>query len=138
MLNSAYCLLLIMLTQVTEVDRQRVPAQAPSRAETSAPSAEKPLLEKAMDGLSTLGDALTTKGQSVDRAKEDNRSEVPATLVWARVSRQFLAKQIERDVDRKKPVRDVIVGTPITGESHTTGQTRFVLHPNDRHALGDV
>jgi len=138
MLNSAYCLLLIMLTQVTEVDRQRVPAQAASRAETSAPSAEKPLLEKAMYGLSTLGDALTTKGQSVDRAKEDNRSEVPATLVWARVSRQFLAKQIERNVDRRKPVRDVIVGTPIAGESHTTGKTRLVLYPNDRHELGEV
>jgi hypothetical protein len=138
MLNSAYCLLLMMLAQVTQADGPIIYAQAPSRSEKSAPSAEKPLIEKAIDGLSVLGDALTTKGQSTGAAKDDNRSEVPATPVWARVSRQFLAKQIERDVDRKKPVRDVILGTPIAGESHTTGKTRFVLYPNDHRAMGEV
>lgn len=131
MLNFAYCLLLMMLTQVSQAEGQSSAAQAPSRS-------EKPLIEKAIDGLSVLGDALTTKGQSNSAAKNENRNEVPATLVWARVSRQFLAKQIERDVDRKKPVRDVILGTPIAGESHTTGKTRFVLYPNDRQAVGEV
>src|SRR4051794_30661752 len=135
MVNSAYCLLLILTTQVTEANRQSVTAKQPSRAETLAQSAEKPLIEKAIDGLSTLGDALTTRGPSLGVAKEDNHNEVPATLVWARLSKQFLAKQIERNVDRKKPVRDVILGTPIAGESHTTGKTRFVLYPNDRQAL---
>src|SRR5215212_2394606 len=138
MLTSAYCLMLILLTHFTEADRQSVAAKEPGAAKAPAQSAETPLLEKAIDGLSTLGDVLTRKGQSIGLAKEHNRSKVPATLVWARVSRQFLAKQIERNVDRKKPVRDVILGTPIAGESHTTGKTRFVLYPNDRQALGEV
>jgi len=131
-------MVLFLITQVAQADEHGDVTTEHSRAATTASDADKPLIEKAIDGLSTLGDALTTKGQSIGATKDDNRRDVPTTLVWARMSREFLANHIERDVDRKKPVRDVILGTPIAGESHTTGKTRFVLYPNDRQALGEV
>jgi hypothetical protein len=61
-----------------------------------------------------------------------------ATVAWARISRECLAKHIERSVDRKKPVRDYILGTTISGESRTTGKTRLVLHASEGKALGEI
>src|SRR5947207_1863462 len=69
---------------------------------------------------------------------DEQRVAAPAAIVWVRMSKGYLADYMERAVDRRKPVRDLILGTTIDGESHTTGNTRFVLYPNDRQALGEV
>jgi hypothetical protein len=53
-------------------------------------------------------------------------------------SKDFLDDYVERNVDRTKPVHDLILGTRIAGESRTRGKTRLVLHPNDDRALGEV
>jgi hypothetical protein len=100
-------------------------------------AAAKPLLEKAMDGLSTMGDMLTN-GQKLGVTGDQKPNQVPSTAVWVRISRGFLADYVERNVDRRKPVRDYILGTTIAGESHTTGTTRFVLHSNEDQASGEV
>jgi len=69
---------------------------------------------------------------------QDAATTSTGTAVWLRISRQRLADYIERSVNRTKPVRDTIVGTPIVGESHTTGNVRFVLFPSEGKALGEI
>ena len=96
-----------------------------------------PLIKKAIDHLPSLGD-VSTQNQQSDAVSDEEPALVPATVVWLRLSKQYLKEYIERTVDRKKPVHDYILGTTITGESHTTGTTRLVLYPNDNQALGEV
>jgi len=137
MLSSLYCLLLVLATQFTESDRSVVATKEPEHVQTVLPGSEEPLITKAIDRLSTIKNAWTTSGQQ-SAAPENKGNETPTTLVWVRMSRGFLAKQMEREVDRKKPVRDFILGTTISGESRTIGKTRFLLYPNDNQALGEV
>jgi hypothetical protein len=141
MLSFSCCLLLVLVTQFTELNRESASTKEPADAHASVSIAEQPLIKQAIGGLSTMKDVFAS-GQSGVAVSENNRAakfnEVPATLVWIRMSKSFLAKNLERDVDRKKPVRDYILGTTIAGESRTTGKTRFVLYPNDSHALGEV
>ena len=54
------------------------------------------------------------------------------------MSKEYLEDYLTRNVDRKKPVRNYILGTTLVGESRTTGKTRLVLHPDDQRALGEV
>jgi hypothetical protein len=137
---AAFCVLLVLATQLSDSDSQVVATQNPSQAgagsnESTGPVLNAPLIKKAIDGLSTVGEALTQIGEG---AASETASEAPDAVVWVRLSKSYLAKRVEREVDRRKPVRDLILGTTITGESHTTGTTRFVLHPNDREALGEI
>jgi hypothetical protein len=134
---SSFCLIIILVTQTTESNRQAVSSQDSSHAGTQTSAVEKPMMEKAMGGLSTLGDILTN-GRKLEASSDRKRYEVPSTTVWVRLSKGFLANHLERSVDRKKPVRDYILGTTIAGRSHTTGKTRFVLYRNDDQALGEV
>ena len=136
MFSSSYCLLLILLTQFVEADQKGTATKEPADAHSREPVAEAPLVTKAIDGLSTIKDVFTNVGDPRE-ASDDGRNQAP-TLVWVRMSREFLAKQMERDVDRKKPVRDYILGTTIRGESRTRGKTQFVLYPNNSQALGEV
>jgi len=129
-------MLLLLVTQLAEADRKSAATKESADAQSRESVAQQPLMTKAIDGLSTLKDAVTNGGQP-GVVNEDSRNEVP-TLVWVRMSRGYLANHMERNVDRKKPVRDYILGTTITGESRTTGKTQFVLYPNDRQALGEV
>lgn len=54
----------------------------------------------------------------------------PSTLVYLRVSQEYLSRRFERNVSRTKPVVDYILGTSIRGQSLTRGSTRLVLVPN--------
>jgi hypothetical protein len=60
------------------------------------------------------------------------------TLVYLRVSGDYLSRRFERDVNRTKPVTDHILGTSIRGKSLTRGTTRLVLVPNDDHFAADI
>jgi hypothetical protein len=52
------------------------------------------------------------------------------TVLYLRVSRDYLSKRFEKSVDRTKPLVDLILGTRIRGKSHTEGNTRLVLVPS--------
>jgi hypothetical protein len=142
MTTSFYIVVFAFITQLSATERHSAavaepPASQADRADTHAPDVGAPLIQKTIDGLSSLGDAVTSV-QKPGAALDHKRGEPPATFVWARISKRYLANQVERAVDRTKPVRDYILGTTIRGESHTTGKTHFVLYPNDDQALGEV
>ena len=65
-------------------------------------------------------------------------SPVPAALVYVRVSRDFLEEYVERNVRRRKPVRDCVLGARITGESETRGRTQLTLLPSNGQLLGSI
>ena len=62
---------------------------------------------------------MSTQIQPSSTVSDRESALVPATVVWFRMSKRYLKDYIERTVDRKKPVRDYILGTTINGESHT-------------------
>jgi hypothetical protein len=135
------CVILILVTQLSESNRQYVaatesPVDDDDTKDTSSPTVAEPLVKKAIDGLSSVGDVLTQDGERA--AASELKPDAPVTVVFVRLSKRYLAGNVERAVDRRKPVRDLILGTTIRGESHTTGKTRLILYPNDRQALGEV
>jgi hypothetical protein len=132
---------LVLVAQVITLNGQTIGANEPARdrsgqAPPPTPAAEAPLIQKAVDGISSLGNILTKSRQPDTASKVPDKA--PAAVAWVQLSRNYLASHVERSVDRTKPVTDLILGTSIAGESHTTGKTRFVLHPNDSQALGEV
>jgi hypothetical protein len=142
MTSALYGVVLGLITQLNEPDRQYVATPEPAAdqiaAENSKQSADGPeLIVKARGLLPSPGD-LSTGIQSLGRSTDQKLEVLPATMVWLRLSKGYLQDYVERSVDRKKPVRDYILGTTITGESHTVGKTRLLLHPSDSQALGEV
>jgi len=130
-------MLLLVLTQIAGSDQTNTARKEHADEQSSGSIAQEPLITKAIDGFSTLKDVFSTR-TATSAPLEESRNGAPATLVWMRASRGFLANHMERDVDRKKPVKDYILGTAISGESRTTGKTRFVLHPNEQEAQGEI
>ena len=63
---------------------------------------------------------------------------IPAALVYVRVSREFLEDYVERNVIRRKPLRDCVLGARIRGESETRGRTRLTLLPSSGQLLGSI
>jgi hypothetical protein len=76
-----------------------------------------------LDALPLVGDANTAS---------------PSTLIYLRVSREYLSMRFEKEVDRTKPVTDMILGTRIRGESLTRGKTRMVLIPSDDKFVAEI
>jgi hypothetical protein len=100
------------------------------------PAADKSLAASLVDKALEKADVITALAQqTLDANVSDHRQ---GTLIWVRVSKHFLDNYVQRDVDRTKPVHDLILGTRISGESRTLGKTHLVLHPNDDHAVGEV
>ena len=63
---------------------------------------------------------------------------MPAALIHVRVSREFLDDYVQRTVQRRRPVRDNILGTRIFGESNTAGEMDLVLRPSPDKLLGEI
>src|SRR5438874_11618027 len=110
----------MLVTQLSTPERHLIATTESSsgrnrQVETPRPVDRSPLIKKAIDGFSSLGDALAPV-EKHQAAKNENRAEAPAAVVWVRISEPYLADYIERSVDRKKPVRDFILGTTINGE----------------------
>ena len=74
--------------------------------------------------------------------KPDNpdspRRVVPAALVYARISRDFLEDYVDRAVHTREPVHDCILGTRIEGESQTDGKIHLLLHPMFGKLSGEI
>jgi hypothetical protein len=94
-------------------------------------------LKNIVDGVTSIGASIVPSLQTTPRDAE-NATDSSNTVVWVRLSKQYIANYIERDVDRTKPVHDVILGTTINGNSRTTGKTRLILQPNEARAVGRV
>jgi hypothetical protein len=60
--------------------------------------------------------------------------ERPAHLFVARISADVLSQQLNRRVDRTVPVRDVVLGTPVSGAARLVGQPRVELVPCSNEA----
>ncbi|HEY2414825.1 MAG TPA: hypothetical protein VGI40_21450 [Pirellulaceae bacterium] len=60
--------------------------------------------------------------------------ERPAHLFVARISANVLSQQFNRRVDRTVPVRDVVLGTPVSGAARIVGQPQVELVPCSNEA----
>jgi hypothetical protein len=134
-----YMLIVVLCAHFSAVHGQLVAADEPGRSEErqaeTSPALTKPFLESALDGVSKFG-AITR--QMVNPATKSDGSTDGQPYVWIRMSKGYLAKHVEREVDRQKPARDQILGITFTGTSRTTGATRLILHPSDDGARGHV
>ena len=72
------------------------------------------------------------------RRKVNSKTSGPETLVYVRMSREFLEDYIARTVRERKPVRGCILGTRVVGESYTNGKTRLVLRSSNDNVLGEI
>jgi hypothetical protein len=111
------------------------PAEAGEQNQGLMPSLEIPSLKKAVEGLSKLGEVT---GSQPDVTPDSSQSDKPPAYIWLRMSRHYLADFVEHQVEREKPADDVILGIRFLGTSHTTGQTKLELRPNDAHAVADI
>jgi hypothetical protein len=66
------------------------------------------------------------------------RRVIPAALVYARISRDFLEDYVDRAVHTREPVHDCILGTRIEGQSQTDGQLHLLLHPMFGKLSGEI
>src|SRR5262245_53424060 len=62
----------------------------------------------------------------------------PAHLIVLRLSQDTVSSQINRKIDRTVPVRDVILGTPVSGVARMVGEPVVKLQPSDNHARFNV
>jgi hypothetical protein len=64
--------------------------------------------------------------------------QLPAELVYVRLSKDFLEEFVEGDVQREQAIEDVILGTRIQGRAHTRGKATLILHPSQDRAIAEV
>ncbi len=128
------------LAELSPTDRQFVTTNQhdnanPKSTDVSPASLTTTLAQK-------VGDVLTSTIQAPDWSSPSQLEVpmrlVPAAVVYVRVSRSFLEDYVEREVNRTKPVHDYILGTRITGESDTVGQTRLELLPGSGRLAGKI
>src|SRR4051794_20478603 len=126
------------LSDLSEPDRQfvasqrRTPAPAKAAQSDSLPSppsvVSNKVLENVAGNLPSIQDAVS----AISPAIAGKQSEVnPAGLLYVRVSRDFVDRHMQRTIDKRSPVRDLVLGTDIHGESDTTGETHVNLLPGD-------
>jgi hypothetical protein len=117
---------------------QTVAAPNASDDETARP-AEHSLVKTAIDDVSALAKAVAPVQLSESGpADGPSADKAPATVVWVHLSKDYLRKYVERDVDHKKPARENVLGIVFTGDSRTSGKTRLVLRPDAEHATADI
>ena len=107
-------------------------ADAPSSC--TASTCDEASLKNLLQALPILTEQILVQARAADASDTAD----PTALVYVRLSRECLAKRIEREVNRTKPITDVILGTKIQGETTTKGQTRLVLRPTDDRALAVI
>jgi hypothetical protein len=133
-----WAILVVVGIQSSELARQVVAATggtAPTSesVERAVPSNSTPLLNKAVSGIVNLGNEIK---KHLPIANSD--AEEPSVLIWLHVSRDYLAKFVEREVNQEKEARDNVLGITFTGTSRTTGKTRLELKASDQGALAEV
>jgi hypothetical protein len=126
---------LVLALAVTSGETEQKPADTNPAGNVA--EAEHSLVKTAIDGISVLANRITPI-QS-DATPDDKTAEsAPAAVVWVHLSKKYLSDYVERNVDHEKPARENVLGIIFTGQSHTTGKTRLVLHSNDSHATADI
>jgi len=110
---------------------------ADTTSTANKPDTERSLMKTAIDGISTFANKVTPIQSG--SADDDKIAEAaPSAVVWVHLSKKYLSDYVERKVDHEKPARENVLGILFTGQSHTTGNTRLVLHSNEKHATADV
>src|SRR4029079_2954136 len=113
------------LSGLSNVDREYVAAVI---GET-APRTET-VLHRTADRMPLL--AMASRWFTALQLRTETKpSLVPATLVYVRVSHDFLEDYVDRNVRQTKPVTDCVLGTRIQGESETIGKTHMFLRDSD-------
>lgn len=114
-------------------------------AETPAPASASgnphSLLDQAFTqalGSVPAWDLELTKRFNLSSGDQGTARESSTTLLYLRVSSDYLSQHFEKEVDRTKPVTDLILGTRIRGKSLTRGKTRMVLIPNENRFEADI
>jgi hypothetical protein len=64
--------------------------------------------------------------------------QLPAELVYVRLSKDFLEEFVEGDVQREQAIEDEILGTRLQGRAHTRGKATLILHPSQDRAIAEV
>lgn len=96
-----------------------------------------PLVENTLSGLAAFGTLV--RGISIPSAENTQPStDDPVGIVWVRLTRDYLAEHLEREVDRERPARDEVLGITFVGTSRTVGRSRVVLHPSENGALAQI
>jgi hypothetical protein len=128
------------ISQLSPADRQylekwRITKPADSEMGQKATSLPIPILENVGKGLQTIAELPKWISGS---QRDGPGGQVPAAVVYLRISRDFLQAYIERTVSRRKPVHDYILGVRIEGESETRGRTRLLLLPSSGRISGQL
>jgi hypothetical protein len=132
------------LQNLSKRDRQYVASRQPPPATNAAESESPSMTESVVEGVTETVETIqqlpqwAAGGQPGEGSSLLPGSPVPAALVYVRVSREFLEEYVERDVRRRKPVHDCILGARITGESETRGRTQLTLLPGKGQLLGRI
>ncbi|GAA4435400.1 hypothetical protein [Bremerella cremea] len=75
------------------------------------------------------------QGNQVPDLIDQIRSELDQPNLYASVSRELIAGGIARPVDQTTPVREVILGTNVTGTAHMQGNVDVKLVPSETKAI---
>jgi hypothetical protein len=127
----------VALSELSDADRQFVASQrrtlpstseAPSNSSPASSSVVSNVVDKLASGLPKLKDAVSLLSPVTPEAQDNTN---PAGLLYVRMSRDFIDRHMQRSVDKQGPVRDLVLGTDIYGESNTTGETHIALLPSD-------
>ncbi len=135
-------------SKLSPTDRQYVLAAAadgkvPVEAGRTGPAPERRVEP---DSTATLTAAPAERGQTLFGLASAAlplvptwaQSSTPRRVIQLQVSRRFLEEFLPRDVDTVDAVRDVIVGSPVSGTSTTRGQGSIQLLPSSRQGIIDV
>jgi hypothetical protein len=120
------------LSRLSSADRQYVATKSKERiAQSNAARAAAKIRSKVQSMIGLPGWTIGSQPANPKRV-------VPAAMVYVRLSGEFLEDYVEREVRRKKPVRDNILGARIVGESVTRGKTSLELLPSKGQLLGKI
>src|SRR5687768_12356583 len=109
------CMLVVLCVHFVAATSQLIAADEPNGSDelraVSGPVLNGPLLENARDGLAKVGAISRQLVKPMAKpASNSDRVTDGQPYVWVRMSKGYLAKHVERAVDREKPARDEILG----------------------------
>jgi hypothetical protein len=140
-------LVITTLSNLSKRDRLYVATRTPAADSPTAAAASKPMVddstpqspvEAAVEEVTEHVETIRTLPEWVGQTQLGEPSPVPAAIVYVRVSRNFLEDYVERNVSRRKPVRDCILGATIRGYSDTIGKTRLSLLPSNERLIARI
>jgi hypothetical protein len=77
-----------------------------------------------------IGGSLVSGQEELPAQAPSPARERPEHLVVLRLSAAMLNSLIHREIDHQTPVRDIVLGTPVTGLARIVGEPRVQLEPS--------